>query len=166
MALALGATLPALAAAASAAPAAATALPWQQVKLLADVMQLVKQDYVAPVDDPTLIDNAIRGMLTGLDPHSAYLDKDDFQQLQIITTDRFGGLGLEVTQQDGAVTVVSPIDGTPAAKAGMQSGDVIVRVNNIALDGMPLDQAVALMRGKPGSTVTLRVLRRGVSKPL
>lgn len=166
MALALGATLPALAAAASAAPAAATALPWQQVKLLADVMQLVKQDYVAPVDDPTLIDNAIRGMLTGLDPHSAYLDKDDFQQLQIITTDRFGGLGLEVTQQDGAVTVVSPIDGTPAAKAGMQSGDVIVRVNNTALDGMPLDQAVALMRGKPGSTVTLRVLRRGVSKPL
>lgn len=166
MALALGAALPAFAAAPSAAPAATTALPWQQVKLLADVMQLVKQDYVAPVDDTTLIDNAIRGMLAGLDPHSAYLDKDDFQQLQIITTDRFGGLGLEVTQQDGAVTVVSPIDGTPAAQAGMQSGDVIVRVNNTALDGMTLDQAVALMRGKPGSTVTLLVLRRGVSKPL
>lgn len=166
MALAFGAALPALAAAPSAAPAATTALPWQQVKLLADVMQLVKQDYVAPVDDTTLINNAIRGMLAGLDPHSAYLDKSDFQQLQIITTDRFGGLGLEVTQQDGAVTVVSPIDGTPAAKAGMQSGDVIVRVNNTALDGMPLDQAVALMRGTPGTTVTLLVLRRGASKPL
>ncbi|HKT31449.1 MAG TPA: S41 family peptidase [Gammaproteobacteria bacterium] len=166
MTLALGAALPAFAAAPSAAPAATTALPWQQVKLLADVMQLVKQDYVAPVDDTTLIDNAIRGMLAGLDPHSAYLDKDDFQQLQIITTDRFGGLGLEVTQQDGAVTVVSPIDGTPAAQAGMQSGDVIVRVNNTELDGLTLDQAVALMRGKPGSTVTLLVLRRGVSKPL
>ncbi|MGH8363205.1 MAG: S41 family peptidase [Gammaproteobacteria bacterium] len=166
MALAFGAALPALAAAPSAAPAATTALPWQQVKLLADVMQLVKQDYVAPVDDTTLINNAIRGMLAGLDPHSAYLDKSDFQQLQIITTDRFGGLGLEITQQDGAVTVVSPIDGTPAAKAGMQSGDVIVRVNNTALDGMPLDQAVALMRGKPGTTVTLLVLRRGASKPL
>ncbi|MGH8293764.1 MAG: S41 family peptidase [Gammaproteobacteria bacterium] len=166
MALAFGAALPALAAAPSAAPAATTALPWQQVKLLADVMQLVKQDYVAPVDDTTLINNAIRGMLAGLDPHSAYLDKSDFQQLQIITTDRFGGLGLEVTQQDGAVTVVSPIDGAPAAKAGMQSGDVIVRVNNTALDGMPLDQAVALMRGTPGTTVTLLVLRRGASKPL
>ncbi|MDE2069787.1 MAG: S41 family peptidase [Gammaproteobacteria bacterium] len=166
MALALGAVLPAFAATPSAAPAAATALPWQQVKLLADVMQLVKQDYVAPVDDTTLIDNAIRGMLAGLDPHSAYLDKGDFQQLQIITTDRFGGLGLEVTQQDGAVTVVSPIDGTPAAKAGMQSGDVIVRVNNTALDGMTLDEAVALMRGKPGTTVTLLVLRRGATKPL
>ncbi|MBU6469962.1 MAG: S41 family peptidase [Gammaproteobacteria bacterium] len=163
--LALGATPFAFAAAPTTVPAATTALPWQQVKLLADVMQLVKQDYVAPVDDTTLINSAIRGMLAGLDPHSDYLDKSEFQQLQIITTDRFGGLGLEVTQQDGAVTVVSPIDGTPAAKAGMQSGDVILRVNNTALDGMPLDQAVALMRGQPGTTVTLLVLRRGASKP-
>ena len=166
LAFAFGAALPASAAAPTTAPAATTALPWQQVKLLADVMQLVKQDYVAPVDDTTLINNAIRGLLAGLDPHSAYLDQGDFQQLQIITSDRFGGLGLEVTQQDDAVTVLSAIDGTPAAKAGLQSGDVIVRVNNTALDRMTLDQAVALMRGKPGTAVTLLVLRRGASQPL
>lgn len=166
LALACGAAIPAFAAPPTTAPTATTALPWQQVKLLADVMQLVRQDYVAPVDDTTLIDNAISGMLAGLDPHSAYLDKNAYQQLQIITTDRFSGLGLEVTQRAGAVTVVAPIDGTPAAKAGMQSGDVILRVNNTALDGMTLDEAVALMRGTPGSTVTLLVQRRGVSKPL
>lgn len=166
LALTLGMAPSTFAASSTVAPTATTALPWQQVKLLADVMQLVKQDYVEPVNDTTLIHNAIQGMLAGLDPHSAYLDKSDYQQLQIITTDQFGGLGLEVTQQDGAVMVVSPIDGTPAAKAGMQTGDIIVRVNNTALDGLPLDQAVTLMRGKPGTAVTLTVLRHGVSKPL
>ncbi|MBU6421293.1 MAG: S41 family peptidase [Gammaproteobacteria bacterium] len=166
LALALGTGPLAFAAPPSAAPAATTALPWQQVKLLADVMQLVKQDYVEPVSDATLLTNSIRGMLAGLDPHSAYLDKSDYQQLQIITTDQFGGLGLEVTQQDGAVMVVSPIDGTPAAKAGIQSGDLILRVNGTALDGLTLDQAVALMRGKPGTVVTLTALRRGVAQPL
>lgn len=166
MVLALALTSVCAVHAATPAPAAASTLPWQQVKLLADVMQLVKQDYVEPVSDTTLLTNSIRGMLAGLDPHSAYLDKSDYQQLQIITTDQFGGLGLEVTQQDGAVMVVSPIDGTPAAKAGIQSGDLILRVNGTALDGLTLDQAVALMRGKPGTTVTLTVLRRGVAKPL
>ncbi len=152
------------------APAARTQatipLPWQQVRLLADVMQLVKEDYVQPVDDTTLINNAISGMLAGLDPHSAYLDKSDYQQLQIITTGEFGGLGLEVTQEDGAVVVISPIDGTPAAQAGIQSGDVILQVNGTSLDGMSLDSAVTLMRGSPGTTITLTVLRHGLSKPL
>ena len=166
LALALGRVSPAFAAPPTTAPAATTALPWQQVKLLADVMQLVKQDYVEPVSDATLLTNSIRGMLAGLDPHSAYLDKSEYQQLQIITSDQFGGLGLEVTQQDGAVMVISPIDGTPAAKAGIQSGDLILRVNGTALDGLTLDQAVALMRGKPGTVVTLTVLRRGVAQPL
>ncbi|MGA9853162.1 MAG: S41 family peptidase [Gammaproteobacteria bacterium] len=142
------------------------ALPWQQVRLLADVMQLVKQDYVQPVDDTTLINSAIRGMLAGLDPHSAFLDKSDFQQMQIITTGQFGGLGLEVTQQDGAVVVVSPIDGTPAAQAGIHTDDIILKVNGTALDGMTLDQAVALMRGAPGSKVTLTILRSSAAKPL
>ncbi|MGB9428420.1 MAG: S41 family peptidase [Gammaproteobacteria bacterium] len=159
----------AFAASPPAAPAqnpAQAPLPWQQVRLLVDVMQLVKQDYVQPVDDTALINNAIRGMLAGLDPHSAYLDKNDYQQMQIITTGQFGGLGLEVTQQDGAVLVVSPIDGTPAAQAGIETGDVIVRVNGTALDGLTLDQAVTLMRGKTGTAVTLTVLRRGAPKPL
>ncbi len=141
-------------------------LPWQQVRLLADVMQLVKEDYVQPVSDKTLIDNAIGGMLAGLDPHSAFLDKADYLQMQTLTTGQFGGLGLEVTQQNGAVVVISPIDGTPAARAGIQAGDVIVRVNGTALDGMSLDDAVALMRGAPGTGVTLTILRRGVNKPL
>lgn len=151
---------------ATTAPAASTALPWQQVRLLADVMQLIKQDYVRPVDDTTLLDNAMRGMLAGLDPHSAFLDAQDYQQMQVITSGEFGGLGLEVTEQEGAVVVVSPIDDTPAAKAGIRSGDVIVKVNGTALDGLSLDDAVALMRGAPGSHVTLTVLRKDAPQPL
>ena len=148
------------------APAASTALPWQQVRLLADVMQLIKQDYVQPVSDTTLLNSAMRGMLSGLDPHSAFLDAQDYQQMQVITSGEFGGLGLEVTEENGAVVVVSPIDGTPAAKAGVRSGDVIVKVNGTALDGLSLDDAVALMRGAPGSQVSLTVLRKGVPQAL
>lgn len=148
------------------APSATTALPWQQVRLLADVMQLIKQDYVEPVSDNTILDNAMSGMLSGLDPHSAFLNKSQYKQMQILTGGEFGGVGLELTEQDGAVTVVSPIDGTPAAKAGVHTGDIIVKVDGTALDGMSLDDAVALMRGKPGSHVTLTVLRRGAAKPL
>ena len=162
-------TVPTIAFAASpptTAPDAATALPWQQVRLLADVMQLIKQDYVRPVDDTTLLDNAMRGMLAGLDPHSAYLDPSDYQQMRVITSGEFGGLGLEITQLNGAVTVVSPIDGTPAARAGLRSGDIIVKINGTALEGLSLDEAVALMRGPPGSRVTLTVLRRGSPQPL
>ncbi len=150
------------------APAAQTQppLPWQQVRMLADVMQLVKEDYVQPVNDTMLIDNAISGMLSGLDPHSAFLDKSDYQQMQIITTGQFGGLGLEVTQQGGAVVVISPIDGTPAAAAGIRSGDIISQVNGTSLIGMSLDEAVALMRGKPGTVITLTIMRAGVTKPM
>ena len=165
----LGVMVPAIAAppAAPAAPTQTqTPLPWQQVRLLADVMQLVKEDYVQPVDDNTLINNAISGMLAGLDPHSTFLDKSNYQQMQIITSGQFGGLGLEVTQQDGAVVVISPIDDTPAAQAGIQTGDIILRVNGTSLDGMNLENAVALMRGKPGTAITLTILRHGVAKPL
>ncbi|MGH8278735.1 MAG: S41 family peptidase [Gammaproteobacteria bacterium] len=152
--------------AATPAPAAATQVPWQQIRLLADVMQLIKEDYVEPVSDQTILDNAMRGMLAGLDPHSAYLDKSDYQQMQILTDGAFGGVGLEVTEQGGNVVVVTPIDAGPAAKAGLQTGDVIVKVGESALGGLSLDQAVALMRGKPGSRVTLTVLRPGAPQPL
>lgn len=150
----------------TAAPAASTALPWQQVRLLADVMQLIKQDYVKPVNDTTLLDNAMRGMLSGLDPHSAFLDPQAYRQMQAMTSGEFGGLGLEITERDGAVVVVSPIDGTPAAEAGIRSGDVIIKVNNTALEGLSLDQAVALLRGAPGSQVSLSVVRKDAPQVL
>lgn len=159
------AAVPAVFAAGDATAKTAAPLPWQQVQLLADVMQLVKQDYVEPVDDKTLINNAIRGMLAGLDPHSAFLDKNDYQQMQIITTGDFGGVGLEVGMQDGQVVVISPIDGTPAARAGIRAGDAILKVNGTALDGMSLDDAVNLMRGRAGTRVTLTILHAGGNTP-
>jgi carboxyl-terminal processing protease len=144
----------------------ATQLPWQDVRLLVDVMQLVKQDYVQPVDDKTLIQSAIRGILSGLDPHSAFLDKADFDQMQTFTTGDFNGLGIEVGMDQGQIIVISPIDDTPAAKAGIQAGDAILRVNGTALDGMGLDQAVKLIRGVAGSQVTLTILHPNADKPV
>lgn len=141
-------------------------LPWEQVRLLVDVMQLVKQEYVQPVSDQTLIHNAIRGILSGLDPHSAFLNKADYQQMESFTTGTFNGLGMEVGLVQGQVVVISPIDDTPAAKAGIQPGDVILRVNGTALDGLGLDQAVKLIRGAPGSSVTLTVLHPHADKPV
>ncbi|HEX6550238.1 MAG TPA: S41 family peptidase [Gammaproteobacteria bacterium] len=146
--------------------AAAKQLPWQDVRLLVDVMQLVKQDYVQPVDDKTLIHNAIRGVLSGLDPHSAFMDKSDFDQMQTFTTGDFNGLGIEVGVDQGQIVVISPIDDTPAAKAGVRAGDAILRVNGTALDGMTLDQAVKLIRGEPGSQVTLTVMHPNTDKPV
>jgi carboxyl-terminal processing protease len=147
-------------------PAPEAQLPWQDVRLLVDVMQLVKQDYVQPVDDKTLLDSAIRGILSGLDPHSAFLDKSDFEQMQTFTTGDFNGLGLEVGMDQGQIVVISPIDDTPAAKAGIQAGDAILRVNGTALDGMGLDQAVKLIRGAAGSQVTLTILHPNADKPV
>lgn len=145
---------------------AATQLPWQEVRLLVDVMQLVRQEYVQPVDDKTLIHSAIRGILSGLDPHSAFLDKADFEQMQTFTTGDFNGLGIEVGMDQGQIVVISPIDDTPAAKAGIQAGDAILRVNGTALDGMGLDQAVTLIRGAPDGQVTLTILHPNADKPV
>ena len=147
-------------------PKAADQLPWEEMRLLADVMQLVKEQYVEPVDDKTLIQGAIRGLLGNLDPHSDFLDKSEFAQMQDLTSDQYGGVGLEVEEDNGAFVVVSPIDGTPAAKAGIQPGDQLLQVNGTALDGLSLDQASDLMRGKPGTTVTLTLLPDGAQKPL
>ncbi|MDY6981397.1 MAG: PDZ domain-containing protein, partial [Pseudomonadota bacterium] len=141
-------------------------LPLETVQALSEVFQRVKENYVEEVDDKTLLENAIRGMLTGLDPHSSYLDEKATTELRIGTSGEFGGLGIVVGMEDGFVKVVSPIDDTPAAKAGIQSGDLIIRLDDKSVKGMSLDDAVKLMRGEPGSKITLTVVREGEDKPM
>ena len=140
-------------------------LPWEDVRLLADVMQLVKDEYVEPIDDKTLIKGAIRGLLSGLDPHSDFLDKSDYADLQSVTTDEYNGIGIEVSEQQGAIVVVSPFDGSPAARAGIRAGDQLLEVNGTSLDGLTLDQTSDLLRGKTGTPVTLKLLPAGSDKP-
>jgi len=141
-------------------------LPLEQMRTFTDVFSRIKNDYVEEVSDEELLEYAIRGMLNGLDPHSAYLNSEEFNELRIGTTGEFGGLGIEVGMEDGFVKVVSPIDDTPAARAGMQSGDLIIRLDDTPVKGLTLNEAVKLMRGKPGSILTLTVIREGEDKPL
>ncbi len=148
------------AAAPTPAPAAASkaALPWDQVRQLADVMQLIRDQYVVPVDDATLLHGALRGMLGNLDPHSDFLDKSEYQDMQDLTSGEYNGIGIDIgVDDDGNVIVVSPIDGSPAAKAGVQAGDAILAVDGTSTDGLTLDQTSELLRGKPGSKVTLEL---------
>lgn len=141
-------------------------LPWQDVRLLVDVMQLVKQQYVEPVDDKTLIHGAIRGLLGSLDPHSDFLDKSEFRDMQSFTSGEFNGIGINIgLGDDNGIVVISPIDGSPAARAGIKAGDEILEVNGTSLDNLSLDQASDLMRGPPGSRVTLTLLPDGSDKP-
>lgn len=133
---------------------------------LTTIMRRIRESYVEPVEDSELLDDAIRGMLSGLDPHSAYLDEDDFAEINISTSGKFGGLGIEVTMQDGFVKVVAPIDDTPAARAGIEAGDLIIRLDDKAVKGMTLRDAVDIMRGKPGSKIDLTVVREGTAAPL
>ncbi|MBV8465118.1 MAG: S41 family peptidase [Burkholderiales bacterium] len=141
-------------------------LPINELRTFTEVYARVKQDYVEPVDDKKLINEAINGMLTGLDPHSAYLDADAFKDLKVSTTGEFGGLGLEVNQEDGLVRVISPIDDTPAFRAGVKAGDYIMKIDDQPVRGITLTEAVSKMRGKPNTTVTLTILRKGEPKPL
>ncbi len=141
-------------------------LPLEQMRTFTDVFARIKNDYVEEVDDDELLEYAIRGMLNGLDPHSAYLNTEEFNDLRIGTTGEFGGLGIEVSMEDGFVKVVSPIDDTPAQKAGMQSGDLIIRLDDTPVKGLSLNDAVKLMRGKPGSNIILTVIREGEDAPL
>ncbi len=141
-------------------------LPIRQLRTFTDVFARIKSDYVEPESDRKLIDNAIQGMVSSLDPHSAFLDREAFREMRISTEGDFGGLGLQVTMIDGVVKVVSPIDGTPAAHAGLKPGDLIIKIDQKAVQGMSLNQAVNMMRGKPGSEITLTIVRRGVDKPL
>lgn len=141
-------------------------LPLDELRTFTEVFAKVKNDYVEKVDDRQLIENAIRGMLEGLDPHSAYLDQDEYKELQEGTTGEFGGLGIEVGMEDGFVKVISPIDDTPASRAGIRAGDLIIRLGGKSVKGMTLNEAVHLMRGKPGSEIILTVVREGEEKPL
>ncbi len=141
-------------------------LPLKELRTFTDVFATIKAHYVEEVDDRTLLDNAVRGMLTGLDPHSAYLDADAFKELQVGTSGEFGGLGIEVGMEDGFVKVIAPIDDTPAQRAGIQAGDLIIRLDDTPVKGLSLRDAVDIMRGKPGTEIVLTVVREGMDKPL
>jgi carboxyl-terminal processing protease len=143
-----------------------SSLPLKDLQTFVEILNRVKTDYVEPVKDETLLENAVRGMLAGLDPHSAYLDKDEFKEMNIATTGKFGGLGIEVQMLNGFVKVVSPIDDTPAAKAGIQAGDLIVKIDETPVKGLSLTEAVQKMRGDPGTKVSLTVVREGAPAPL
>jgi len=145
---------------------AKTQLPLDELRAFAEVFGKIKSDYVEPVEDKKLINEAIKGMLSGLDPHSAYLEQDDFKELQVGTQGEFGGLGIEVGMEDGFVKVVSPIEDTPAYKAGIKSGDLIIKLDETPVKGMTLNDAVKRMRGKPDTPITLTILRKGENKPL
>lgn len=141
-------------------------LPLEDLRTFTEIYAKIKNDYVETVDDKTLIESAIRGMLAGLDPHSAYLVPDDYQDLQAGTSGEFGGLGIEVGMEDGFVKVIAPIDDTPAQRSGVKAGDLVVRLDETPVKGMTLADAVKLMRGKPGTDISLTIVREGEDKPL
>lgn len=143
-----------------------TPLPLDELRTFTEVFGKIKSDYVESTEDSTLLENGIRGMLSGLDPHSTYLDPEAYKELQVGTSGEFGGLGIEVSMEDGFVKVISPIDDTPAQRAGMQAGDLIIRIDNTPVKGLSLNEAVKLMRGKPGTKILLTVVREGGDKPL
>ncbi len=135
-------------------------LPLDQLRLMSDIFGQIKREYVEPVDDKKLLTEAIKGMVASLDPHSAYLDEKDFKELQEGTRGRFAGLGIEISQEEGLVKVINPIEDTPAFRAGIQPGDLITRIDDKPVRGLPLEQAVKRMRGEPGTKVTLTIYRK------
>jgi carboxyl-terminal processing protease len=139
-------------------------LPLDELRTFSEVFARVKSDYVEPVEDKKLLTDAVQGMLSGLDPHSTYLDAESFKDVRVDTEGQFGGLGIEVTMESGFVKVVAPIEDTPAARSGLKSGDLIIRLDDKAVKGMTLNEAVRMMRGRPGTDITLTVVREG-SKP-
>ena len=141
-------------------------LPIEELRAFADVFNAVKQGYVEPIEDKRLITHAISGMLSNLDPHSSYLDADAFKDLQVSTQGEFGGLGIEVGMEDGFVKVVAPIEDTPAWRAGVKAGDLIVKLDDTPVKGMTLNDAVKRMRGKPKTQIKLTIARKGETKPL
>lgn len=141
-------------------------IPFEDLQVFTEVFSRIKSDYVETVDDKQLIEGAIRGMLSGLDPHSSFLNTSEFADLKIGTTGQFGGLGIEVGMENGFVKVISPIDDTPAFRAGIQASDLIIRLDGKSVKGMTLNEAVKLMRGEPNTDIVLTVIREGEAKPL
>jgi carboxyl-terminal processing protease len=144
----------------------AKGLPLDQLRNFSDIFSRIKSDYVEDVEDEVLLEHAIRGMLSGLDPHSTYLSPDEYNELRIGTSGEFGGLGIQVGMEDGFVKVISPIDDTPAYNAGLKAGDLIIRLDEKTVKGLTLNDAVKIMRGKPGTDIELTVVREGNDKPL
>jgi carboxyl-terminal processing protease len=141
-------------------------LPWQDARVLAEVLERVKQEYVNPVDDHELLQAAIRGMVSSLDPYSAYLDGEEYDEVKISSSGQYSGVGIEVSMEDDQVVVVSPFEGSPAAAAGIRSGDVIATIDGVPVNTTALADTIGRMRGKEGTTVTIGILREGSSEPL
>jgi len=148
------------------AQVAPSRLPLEELRTFAEIFERIRASYVEEVDDKTLLENAIHGMLGGLDPHSSYMGPDDFNDLKTSTSGKFGGLGIEVGLEDGLIKVVSPIDDTPASQAGIQAGDLIIKLDDMPVKGIGLNDAVEKMRGEPGSPIEITILRDGENKPL
>ncbi len=147
-------------------PEAPEALPWQDARLLAEVLQRVKDDYVDTVTDQQLLEAAVRGMVAGLDPHSAFLDADEYEEIRVSTTGNYSGVGIEVTLEGGRVIVVSPIEDTPAARAGIRPGDEIVSVDGVPVDPVSIGDTIDRMRGAPGTDVRVSIARATDGEPL
>ena len=145
---------------------AAAADTYRQLSLFGDVFERVRSDYVEKPDDGKLIESAINGMLAGLDPHSSYMDSKSFRDMQVQTRGEFGGLGIEVTMEDGLIKVVAPIDETPAAKAGVMANDIITHLDDEPVQGLTLNQAVDKMRGPVNTKIKLKIMRKGSDKPI
>jgi carboxyl-terminal processing protease len=148
------------------AEAARKPLPWDEARLLAEVLERVRKEYVEPVDDRQLMEAAVRGMVMDLDPHSQFLDSTEYEEIRISTTGNYSGVGLEVNMNDGEVVVVSPIEGTPADRAGLRAGDVILSIDGTMLEAESLNETIQRMRGKPGTVVELTVARADVEEPI
>ncbi|MCL7744944.1 S41 family peptidase [Guyparkeria hydrothermalis] len=144
----------------------ATDIPLEELRTYSDVLDRVRSDYVDDISESQLIENSIRGMISELDPHSGYLDDEEFKSLRESTSGEFGGLGIQVGMKDDVLTVIAPIDDTPAKRAGLEAGDRIIRINGELTEDMDLEEAVKLMRGKPGTDIDLTIAREGEKKPL
>ncbi len=143
-----------------------TDLPWQDARMLADVLERVKHEYVNPVDDHQLLQAAIRGMVSSLDPYSAYLDGEEYDEVKISSSGQYSGVGIEVSMEDDEVVVVSPFEGSPAAAAGIRTGDIIATIDGIPVNTATLADTIGRMRGKEGTTVKIGILREGSAEPL
>ena len=141
-------------------------LSWEQTRLMAEVMDRVRRDYVEPIDDMELIDSAIRGMVSGLDRHSEFLDAEEYRNIRNSTSGKYSGVGLEVSTQDGAILVIAPIDDTPAQRAGIQSGDEIIEIDGVSVRNGELNDAIGKMRGHAGTALTIKVRRQDYDDPL